>query len=163
MGLYLQISIVFLLCLTLVSILYLIIKSNIKEIIHDKIVQFIEKKRFIVISKGISKVKVGRKKQKTRPIQFITISVFVIIVLISNILTINKSKILNMYNKLENICVIGEIVNLEKQNDYYMIYKVSVKNINESNIRKKSYVLVKIKKNNKNNFKLGDIIKVNAK
>ena len=65
MGLYLQISIVFLLCLTLVSILYLIIKSNIKEIIHDKIVQFIEKKRFIVISKGISKVKVGRKKQKT--------------------------------------------------------------------------------------------------
>ena len=97
MGLYLQISIVFLLCLTLVSILYLIIKSNIKEIIHDKIVQFIEKKRFIVISKGISKVKVGRKKQKTRPIQFITISVFVIIVLISNILTINKSKILNIY------------------------------------------------------------------
>ena len=163
MGLYLQISIVFLLCLTLVSILYLIIKSNIKEIIHDKIVQFIEKKRFIVISKGISKVKVGRKKQKTRPIQFITISVFVIIVLISNILTINKSKILNMYNKLENICVIGEIVNLEKQNDYYMIYKVSVKNINESNIRKKPYVLVKIKKNNKNNFKLGDIIKVNGK
>ena len=163
MGLYLQISIVFLLCLTLVSILYLIIKSNIKEIMHDKIVQFIEKKRFIVISKGISKVKVGRKKQKTRPIQFITISAFVIIVLISNILTINKSKILNMYNKLENICVIGEIVNLEKQNDYYMIYKVSVKNINESNIRKKSYVLVKIKKNNKNNFKLGDIIKVNGK
>ena len=39
MGLYLQISIVFLLCLTLVSILYLIIKSNIKEIIHDKIIQ----------------------------------------------------------------------------------------------------------------------------
>lgn len=163
MGLYLQISIVFLLCLTLVSILYLIIKSNIKEIMHDKIVQFIEKKRFIVISKGSSKVKVGRKKQKTRPIQFITISAFVIIVLISNILTINKSKILNMYNKLENICVIGEIVNLEKQNDYYMIYKVSVKNINESNIRKKSYVLVKIKKNNKDNFKLGDIIKVNGK
>ncbi len=123
MGLYLKISIVFLLCFILIiSIIFLFPRVNKKIMLIFTII--------ILLSSVYSKYRCNLFEQK--------------------------------YKDIDDLKLIGKIVNVESKNDYIITYKVKVKKLNNLMNFNGTNIIIKVKKNNKMNFKLGDIIQVDG-
>ncbi len=123
MGLYLKISIVFLLCfIFIISIIFLFPRVNKKIMLIFTII--------ILLSSVYSKYRCNLFEQK--------------------------------YKDIDDLKLIGKIVNVESKNDYIITYKVKVKKLNNLMNFNGTNIIIKVKKNNKMNFKLGDIIQVDG-
>lgn len=123
MGLYLKISIVFLLCfIFIISIFFLYPKGNKKIILIVAII--------ILLSSLYSKYRCNLFEQR--------------------------------YHDIDDVKLTGKIVNIESENDYIIIYKVKVKKLNNLMNFNGTNIIIKVKRNNKANLKLGDIIHVDG-
>lgn len=124
MGLYLKISIVFLLCcIFIISTFCLFPKIN---------------KKLLVI--------------------------MMLIILVSSLYARYRYYLFEeKYKDINDVKLIGKIVNIESKNNYFITYEVKVKKLNNVNRFNGSNILVKVKKNSKINLNLGDIIQVSGK
>lgn len=123
MGLYLKISIVFLLCFIFtISIIFLFPKLNKKMIFIFTII--------ILITSLYSKYRCILFEQK--------------------------------YKDIDDVKLTGKVVNIESKNDYTVTYKVKVKKLNNLMNFSGTNIIIKVKKNNKINLKLGDIVQVDG-
>lgn len=123
MGLYLKISIVFLLCFIFIISIFLVYPKVNKKIILIVII--------IILSSSLySKYRCNLFEQR--------------------------------YQDINDVKLTGKIVNIESKNDYIEIYKIKVKKLNNLINFKGTNIIIKVKKNNKANLKLGDIIQVDG-
>lgn len=121
MGLYLQISIVFLLCFISMVLMFVLFPK-------------IDKSQIIML---------------------------MIIILFSSLYSRYRCDIFDKkYKDIEELNLIGKIVDIESKNDYIVTYKVKIKKLNNLHNFNGTNVIIKVKKNNKINLKLGDIIQV---
>lgn len=123
MGLYLQISIVFLLCIAFMILMFILFP-------------------------------------KVKRIQII---ILILIILFSSLYSRYKCNLFDQkYKGIDDVKLIGKIVDIESKNDYTVTYKVKIKKLNNSQKFNGTNIIIKVKKNNKINLQLGDIIQVDG-
>lgn len=92
------------------------------------------------------------------------IIIIIIIILFSSLYTIYRCYLFeNKYEDIDNVKLIGKIINVESKNEYYMTYELNVKKLNNMDKFKGDKILIKVKKNDKINLNLGDIVQVYGK
>ena len=91
------------------------------------------------------------------------IFIFTIIILLSSIYSKYRCNLFEQkYKEIDDLKLIGKIVSVESKNDYIVTYKVKVKKLNNLMNFNGTNIIIKVKKNNKMSFKLGDIIQVDG-
>lgn len=92
------------------------------------------------------------------------IVMMVLIILFSSLYTRYRCYLFEeKYKDIDDVKLIGRIVNVESKTEYYVTYEVKVKKLNNMDKFKGNNILVKVKINNKVDLNLGDIIQVDGK